>query len=35
MLGTIIPKVIKAIYVAKPDPTIIDRKVILVKGESQ
>ena len=35
MLGTIIPKVIKAMYVAEPDTTIIDRKVILVKGESQ
>jgi hypothetical protein len=34
MSGTIIPEVTKAMYMANPDRPIIDRKTILVKGES-
>lgn len=34
MSGTIVPEFTKAMYMAEPDGSIIDRKVILVKGES-
>jgi len=34
MSGTIVPESTKAMYMAEPDGKIIDRTVILVKGES-
>jgi hypothetical protein len=34
MSGAIVPEVTKAMYMANPDSLIIDRKAILVKGES-
>jgi hypothetical protein len=34
MSGAIVPEFTKAMYMAEPDGPIIDRKVILVKGES-